>query len=90
MSARDPEDTGLIIRETAGHRKEITKLNQHNFNGLISVGNDCMVRIWSHGLDLWGVVDCRNYDSDPNWYFPTKDKKESELKDIAQMQLVAD
>ena len=44
MSARDPEDSGLIIRETVGHRKEITKLNQHNFNGLISVGNDCMVR----------------------------------------------
>ena len=64
IKGRDPEDSGLIIRECVGHKKEITKINQHNFNGLISLGNDHMVKIWSHGLDLWGTIDSRHYDQD--------------------------
>ena len=44
-----------------------------------------MVKIWSHGLDLWGTIDCRHYDQDLHWYFPRKDKKDNELNDIAQM-----
>ena len=85
VRARDPEDTGMIIREALGHKKEITKLNPHNFGGIISSSQDYMVKIWSHGLDLWGTIDCRHYDQDLHWYFPRKDKKDNELNDIAQM-----
>lgn len=76
---KDPEDTGLIIRETVAHEKSIMKLNPHNFDGLISVSQDCEVRVWSHGLDLWGIIDCRTYSNDVLWYFPTRDKKEREI-----------
>lgn len=90
IKAIDAEQSGLLIRECIGHSKEISKINQHNFNGLISLGKDCIVKVWSHGLDLWGIIDSRHYEQDELWYFPTKDRKESELKDIAQMQDLAD
>ena len=61
-NVQDPEDSGMIIRECVGHSKTITKLNYHNFDGLISIGNDNQVRIWSFGLDLWGIIDCRHYE----------------------------
>jgi len=87
---RDPEDTGMTIREVVGHREAVQKINPHNFDGIISIGKDFQVRIWSHGLDLWGVIDCRHYDQDVLWYFPTKDKKQSELNKIVTMQALAD
>ena len=27
IKGRDPEDSGLVIRECVGHKKEITKIN---------------------------------------------------------------
>ena len=48
------------------------------------------MRIWSYGLDLWGVIDCRHYEQDVLWYFPTKDKRKSQLADIEHMQILAD
>ena len=80
--ACDPEDTGLLIRECLAHRKSVTKLNKHSFNGIISIGQDYMVKVWSHGLDLWGVIDCRYYEQDKLWYFPSKDRKISEQNDL--------
>jgi hypothetical protein len=56
----------------------------------MSIGKDCQVRIWSHGLDLWGIIDSKNYEQDFLWYFPQKDKKQREAADIIQMQLLAD
>ena len=87
---RDPEDSGLIIREVVAHELGVSKINLHAFDGLISIGKDCQVRIWSYGLDLWGIIDCRHYDKDPLWYFPMSDKRERELEDIRQMQVMAD
>lgn len=87
---KDPEDFGLIIRECVAHDKAISKLCPHNFDGLMSIGKDCQVRIWSHGLDLWGIIDSKNYEQDFLWYFPQKDKKQREAADIIQMQLLAD
>ena len=87
---RDPEDSGLVIREAVAHDKGVSKINHHNFKGLISVGKDCQVRIWSYGLDLWGIIDNRHYDPDPLWYFPTTDKVQREEEDIRQMQVMAD
>ena len=56
----------------------------------MSIGKDCQVRIWSHGLDLWGIIDSTNYEQDLLWYFPQKDKKQREASDIIQMQLLAE
>ena len=83
MRVKDPEDAGLIIREAVGHEKGIMKLNPHNFDGMISVGQDCQVRVWSYGLDLWGIIDLKHYAGDVLWYFPTRDRREREIQDIA-------
>ena len=48
------------------------------------------MRIWSYGLDLWGIIDCRHYEADYLWYFPTKDQNKSHTDEIAQLQLMAD
>lgn len=82
---KDPEDEGLIIRECVAHEKPFTRLNPHNFDGLMSIGKDCQVRIWSYGLDLWGIIDTTHYRGDVLWYFPTKDKEERENSDINKM-----
>ena len=81
---------GLIIRECVGHEQAVNKLNPHNFDGLLSVAKDCQVRIWSLGLDLWGIIDCRHFGADELWYFPSRDKRQREVKDIMQMQLMVD
>ena len=47
------------------------------------------MRIWSYGLDLWGVIDLRHYEADVLWYFPTRDKREREIQDILQLQDLA-
>ena len=62
MRVQDPEDSGLIIRETVAHESSVVKINKHDLDGLITVSKDCQVRIWSHGLDLWGIIDCRHYE----------------------------
>ena len=48
------------------------------------------MRIWSYGLDLWGIIDNRYYDPDPLWYFPTTDRIEREQEDIRKMQVMYD
>ena len=70
--AKDPEDAGLIIRESLAHRKRVDKLNPHGYDGLLSISKDCQVRVWSKSLDLWGIIDCRHYEQDVLWYFPRK------------------
>ena len=88
---KDPEDTGLIIREAIAHNNGVAKMSPHDFGGLITVGkHDCQVRIWSYSLDLWGVIDGRTYEQDVLWYFPATDKESSQLKDIHEMQKMVD
>ena len=62
LRIQDPEDSGLIIREVVAHDRGITGINEHDLGGLITVSKDSQVRIWSHGLDLWGKIDCTHYD----------------------------
>lgn len=40
VQVEDPEDSGMIIRECVGHSKSVNQINFHNFDGLISVGQD--------------------------------------------------
>ena len=86
LRIQDPEDSGLIIRECVAHDRSITKINEHELGGLITVSKDCQVRIWSHGLDLWGIINCKHYEQDVLWYFPMREQRQQEDIAILQMQ----
>ena len=44
------------------------------------------MRIWSHGLDLWGIINCKHYEQDVLWYFPMREQRQQEDIAILQMQ----
>lgn len=59
---KDPEDSGLIIREALAHNQPVAQLNSHLLDGLLSVAKESEVRLWSNALDLWGIINCRHYE----------------------------
>ena len=80
----------MIVRECLAHEKAVTQINKHGFEGLLTVAQDCQVRIWSQALDLWGIIDCRHYEMDQLWYFPLRDKQERQATELVHMQVIAD
>ena len=86
----DPEDSGVLIRQVLAHGQSIISLDSHSQGGLISCSKDCQVRIWSHYLDLWGVIDQTTFGGDPLWSFPDRDAKKRERRDAQAMQSMAD
>lgn len=71
----DPEDSGVIVRQAMGHSKTLTHLDKNTLDGLISCGKDFKVKIWSRGLDVWGVINMRSYDQDLLWQFPAQNRR---------------
>ena len=72
------------------HDASVSKINYHHQDGLITISKDCQVRVWSYSLDLWGIIDCRHYETDYLWYFPTRDRNKGVFDEVSQMQIMAD
>ena len=56
---KNPELSGIFIREVKAHNECIVSLSSINLDigGLVTCSTDQQVKIWSLSLDLWGTID---------------------------------
>jgi WD40 repeat protein len=67
----DPVESAIQIRKIKAHKKTIYSLIiDPNEGHIFTCSADYQVKMWSAGLDLWGVISSLNEKLDTRWRFP--------------------